>query len=379
MRVRVIIPLVILIGLSLFGYAESSPVNNRNNLSYHEFSRTYGLGYKSVWESVVQVFEENHIPIKSMDEDSGIIVSSDKSLLSKDQKHSAIFNAEDFDCGQPGRFRHFSKVTGTFTVFVKKREGLTTSGREQWQRCSSNGIFEDRFLELQGRNIIFPKPIGISQANLVREEANDLEENKPRVNDPLERMNRFVFKINDKLYFWAIKPVATVYSAFVPLGVRTAIDNAAKNFEFPARFANSILQQRGDKAGIEMERVVINSTLGVGGMFDVAQSKFGISNPDEEDFGQTLAVYGVGSGPFLMLPVLGPSDVRDTFGYAMDHTVFDPLFWISYPTWVSYTVKAEKIVNKASLKAGMYEDFKNSAIDPYVSMRDAYMQRREAR
>ena len=182
--------------------------------------------------------------------------------------------------------------------------------------------------------------------------------------------------MNDKLYFWVIKPTATVYSAFVPLGVRTAIDNAAKNFEFPARFANCVLQKKGEKAGIEIKRVVINSTLGVGGMFDVAKSGFGIKNPDEEDFGQTLAVWRVGSGPFLMLPVLGPSDARDTFGYAVDHTAFDPLFWVTLPTWVSYTVRPEKIVNKASLMPGMYEDFKNSALDPYVSMRDAYMQKR---
>ncbi len=78
-----------------------------------------------------------------------------------------------------------------------------------------------------------------------------------------------------------------------------------------------------------------------------------------------------------MLPVLGPSDTRGAFGYAVDHTAFDPLFWASIPTWVSYTVKAEKIVNKASLMPGKYEDFKNAAVDPYVSLRDAYIQRRE--
>ena len=129
-------------------------------------------------------------------------------------------------------------------------------------------------------------------------------------------------------------------------------------------------------AGIETKRVVINSTLGMGGMFDVAQSGFGINSPHEEDFGQTLTVWGVHSGPFLMLPVLGPSDVRDTFGYAVDHTAFDPLFWVTLPTWVSYTVKPEKIVNKVSLMPGEYEEFKNMALDPYVSMRDAYMQQR---
>jgi phospholipid-binding lipoprotein MlaA len=393
MRKYFIIALVILIGLSFSDSAESSPVSN-NNQSYHEFSKTYGLGYECVWESVVQVFEQNHIPIKSMDKDSGIVVSLDKSLPSKDQRHSGIFNAEDFDCGEPGRFKHFSKTTGTFTVIVKKREDLTivqveASGKalvgdyagiqEQWRNCSSNGILEDKFLELQGRNIFFPEPAGMNLANQAREGEDDLEKgaNKLTVNDPLEGWNRFVFKINDKIYFWALKPAAKVYAAFIPLGLRTAIDNAARNFEFPARFANCVLQKKGEMACVETERVLINSTLGLGGMFDVAQTGFGISGPHEEDFGQTLTVWGVHSGPFLMLPVLGPSDARDTFGYAVDHTAFDPLFWISYPTWVSYTVKAEKIVNKVSLMPGQYEAFKNMALDPYVSMRDAYMQRRE--
>lgn len=394
MRIYLIISLVILIGLSIFGYAESSPINTNDNRTYHEFSKTYGAGYEGVWKSVVQVFERNNIPIKSMDEASGIIVSSDKSLPSRDQKHSGIFDAADCDCGQPGRFEHISKITGKFTVIVKRSGDLTTvqvesSGKalvgrffgkqEQWRNCSSTGVFEDKFLELLTQNIVSGKPMGINQANLAREDANDLEEsaNEPTVNDPLEGLNRFVFNVNDKLYFWVLKPAAKVYSAYVPLGLRTAVDNAAKNFEFPARFANDILQQRVDKADVETRRVLINSTLGLGGMFDVAQSHYGISSPREEDFGQTLAVWGTGSGPFLMLPVLGPSDTRDAFGYAVDHTAFDPLFWTTIPVWVGPAVKAEKIVNRVSLRPGQYEAFKDMALDPYVSMRDAYMQRRE--
>ena len=254
--------LAILIGLSLSDSAKSSPVSN-NNQSYHEFSKTYGLGYDSVWQSVVQVFEQNNIAIKSKDKDSGIIVALDRSLPSKDQRHSGMFNAEDFDCGEPGRFQRFSKTTGTFTVIVKETGGLTTvqveaSGKalvgnlagmqEQWRNCSSNGILEDKFLELQGRNIFFPEPAGMNLANQARENEDDLEKsaNKPAVNDPLEGWNRFVFKINDKIYFWALKPTAKVYAAFIPLGLRTAIDNAARNFEFPARFANCVLQKKGD-------------------------------------------------------------------------------------------------------------------------------------
>lgn len=211
------------------------------------------------------------------------------------------------------------------------------------------------------------------------EQTADIEDsNAQKVSDPLEGMNRAVFKFNDKLYFWALKPAATVYSACVPTKARIAINNAAKNFEFPARFVNCILQHDGEKADTEMKRFIVNSTWGMGGMFDVAQSRLGMSSPHEEDFGQTLAVWGLDSGPFVMLPVLGPSDARDAFGYAVDHTAFDPLFWTSTPVWVGPAVKAEKIVNKVSLMPGQYEAFKQSALDPYASMRDAYMQHRQS-
>jgi hypothetical protein len=169
MRTFLIAALVILISFSLIGCCctESGPVNSKNYQRYYGLSKTYGLGYECVWESVVQVFEQNSIPIKSIDGESGIIVSLDQSLPSKDQEHSGIFNAEDFDCGEPGGFEHFSRRTGTFTVIVKKRDDLTTVqveasckalvgdsiGQGQWRNCSSNGNLEDRFLELQGQNI----------------------------------------------------------------------------------------------------------------------------------------------------------------------------------------------------------------------------------
>jgi phospholipid-binding lipoprotein MlaA len=203
------------------------------------------------------------------------------------------------------------------------------------------------------------------------------ETNRAAVSDPYERFNRAVFNANDKLYFWALRPAATAYAAVVPLEFRTSVNNAAKNFESPARVANCILQRKGCRASTEMKRFLINSTLGLGGMYDFAQSEFGISSPQEEDFGLTLAHYGVGAGAFVMLPLLGPSDARDLLGYGVDHTVMDPMFWIPTAVWVDPAVKAGKILNTTSLRLGKYEEFKKSAVDPYVSMREAYMQHRE--
>ena len=208
-------------------------------------------------------------------------------------------------------------------------------------------------------------------------DSGDKEESPAKqANDPFQGVNRGVFKLNDKVYSWAIKPVATVYASVFPRRFREGVEKAAYNFSFPARFVNNVLQHNGQQADIEMKRFLINSTIGMGGFFDPAADRFGLSKPHEEDFGQTLALWGVGSGPFLMTPVLGPSDARDFFGYAVDKAM-DPMEWVPMAVWVDPTVKAGNLVNSASLKLGTYEDFKASALDPYISMRDAYLQHRE--
>lgn len=200
-------------------------------------------------------------------------------------------------------------------------------------------------------------------------------ETVPKVNDPYEHFNRAMFKINDRVYFWVLKPVATVYAAYFPPGIRIAVRNGFHNLIFPQRFINSLLQKKADRAGTETVRFLINSTLGIGGLVDVAGVNLGIQGHDA-DFGQTLALWGSGSGPFLMIPVLGPSNPRDLVGYGVD-SVMDPIFWIPTDLWVSPTVKVGKIMNNTSLRIGEYEDLKKSALDPYISLRDAYIQYRE--
>ena len=229
--------------------------------------------------------------------------------------------------------------------------------------------------------LFIPGPAGPIGANPAFAWVGDDVENEatpagPQVNDPLQGVNRSVFQFNDKLYFWAVKPAATVYASVVPKEQRENVKSAYDNFVTPARFVNDVLQHKGERADIEAKRFIINSTLGVGGLFDIAQSRFGMAKPPKEDFGQTLGAWGVETGPFLMVPVLGPSDARDLFGYAVD-SAMDPLEWIPLAVWVNPTIKAGKIMNSASLKLGVYEDFKQSALDPYLSMRDGYLQHRE--
>ena len=169
-------------------------------------------------------------------------------------------------------------------------------------------------------------------------------------------------------------PVTTVYKK-LPLPVRDVVHNGFQNLEAPSHFVNFVLQGKPHNAGNEITRFVINSTLGVGGMFDVAQNTFGFQNQDA-DFGQTLGLWCVEPGPYLVVPALGPSNTRDLVGFAAD-SVMDPLFWVPGPSWVLYPVDFVKYTSKASDHIDQYETMKKASLDPYVAMRNAYMQHRD--
>ena len=192
--------------------------------------------------------------------------------------------------------------------------------------------------------------------------------------DPYEQFNRKVFEFNDHVYFYVLKPVDTVYSACLPQDFRTGIRNGFHNLVFPSRFVNSMLQGKPDKAVTETLRFVINSTMGLAGMLDIAQTSFGLAGY-EPDLGQTLAIWGAGSGPFMIIPLLGPSNERDLIGYGVD-SAMDPLFWIPAEWWVSLSVGTGKFINSSSLEGGKYEELKKASLDPYVAMREAYIQYR---
>jgi len=194
--------------------------------------------------------------------------------------------------------------------------------------------------------------------------------------DPIEPFNRAMFVVNDKLYFWVLKPAARGYSAVVPEGGRVAVKRFFTNLTTPVRFVNSALQFKFKRAGTELERFVINTTVGLLGFFDPARDRWGIYLV-REDFGQTLGRYGAGPGFFITWPVFGPSSVRDTVGLVFDFFL-DPVNYL-FPSdgWTAFGVRAYERVNATSLTIGMYEDLKRDAIDPYSFIRDAYHQHRE--
>jgi len=199
------------------------------------------------------------------------------------------------------------------------------------------------------------------------------ESTQVKIADPIESFNRASFWVNDKLYFYLLKPVARVYRV-VPEKGRTSVSRFFSNLATPIRFANCLLQLKIKDAGRELGRLVLNTTVGVGGLLDPAKT-LGMDKK-EEDFGQTLGRYGVGQGFYLVIPVLGPSSLRDGVGIVAD-SFLDPMaYFLEFPERIG--AKAYETVNFISLDKDTYESIKKDSLDPYLFIRNAYAQRREA-
>lgn len=219
------------------------------------------------------------------------------------------------------------------------------------------------------------KPEAVTEPAMEQESENGEIAEETGIADPLEPLNRAMFTVNDKLYFWVLKPVAKGYSVIVPEWGRIRVSNMFQNITMPVRFVNNLLQLKIRGAGTEVLRFVFNTIAGVGGMFDVAKNID--LKPQDEDLGQTLGVYGIGNGFYLVWPLLGPSSLRDTVGTVGDYFL-DPVNYIT-PAVDRIAVRSVDITNQTSLHIGDYEDLKESALDPYVSFRNAYFQHRNSK
>jgi phospholipid-binding lipoprotein MlaA len=194
------------------------------------------------------------------------------------------------------------------------------------------------------------------------------------VSDPLEPVNRLVFEFNDRLYFWFLKPAASFYSYVMPEDLRMLIDNFFRNSTAPVRIVNNLLQGKLEGAGMELARFGINSTIGLAGLADPAKKDFHLEEKDE-DFGQTLGYYGIKHGFYIVWPVIGPLTIRDSIGWIAD-AFLDPFFYLEDDLiWVGVWGADE--INSVSLHIGDYESIKESALDPYISIQDAYIQNRD--
>lgn len=189
--------------------------------------------------------------------------------------------------------------------------------------------------------------------------------------DPLEPMNRVVFKVNDKLDQYVATPVAKGYKAVTPQPVRTAVTNFYSNIADVGNFANNLLQGKGVDAAESLMRVAINSVLGIGGLIDIA-TPAGLQK-HSQDFGLTLGTWGVPSGPYLVLPFFGPSSFRDGVGLYVNFK-FDPTTYMD-PAWRN-SLFAMNVVDVRTNLLGATDLLSLAALDKYAFVRDAYVQRR---
>ena len=193
--------------------------------------------------------------------------------------------------------------------------------------------------------------------------------------DPWEPFNEKMFNFNRGLDRYLLKPAARAYRFVMPEPWQVLIANGFDNINFVPRMVNSLLQGKWGGAGREVSRFLINSTAGIGGLFDPAKDFWGI-HKSREDFGQTLGVWGAGSGPYLVLPFMEPLTVRDGIGKAVDGFM-DPLSYLLPFFWDRLGMKAGDTLNDRALNYDLFQGFEESVIDMYSAVRHGYLQRRQ--
>lgn len=220
-------------------------------------------------------------------------------------------------------------------------------------------------------------PLEMDDPNAIDDDFAFLEdklvEEKIEVPDPLEPVNRVMFGFNDVLYFWVAKPILGAYAGIMPEPARLGIRNFFNNASTPVRLVNCLLQGKFDDANTESRRFVVNTTVGILGFGDPALDQHGWE-PVKEDLGQTLGIYGFDEGFYIVWPFFGPSTARDSVGMAGDQFL-NPLRYVE-DREASIALSVTKGVNAGSFQIGTYEEFKEEAFEPYIAMREFYVQYR---
>lgn len=196
------------------------------------------------------------------------------------------------------------------------------------------------------------------------------------ISDPLEPMNRLFFKFNDELYEWVLKPTTNLYIRVLPRDLRDCFGNFFINIATPISLLNALFQGDFDLMGNVFSRFLINSSLGVYGLVDVAADEFHIDR-ERADFGQTLGKWGLGEGIYFCWPLFGPSNVRDSLGLAVD-SYLHPVAYLYNNRVLDLAYYTTNRVNSMSLNPDIYEDVKRYSLDPYVATRQGYYEYRKA-
>ena len=196
-------------------------------------------------------------------------------------------------------------------------------------------------------------------------------------NDPAEPTNRAMFAVHEAIDRNVLQPIAEAYRAVVPQPIRTGVRNVLGNARTPVILTNDLLQGEGDRARITLGRFMVNTVFGLGGIFDVART-WGVEG-HSEDFGQTLAVWGVGEGPYIFFPILGPSNLRDGIGFGVD-LASNPISYLGQGVIVDvvgYSRIGLTVVDTREDLLDAINGVRATSLDPYSTLRSAYRQRRQ--
>lgn len=223
---------------------------------------------------------------------------------------------------------------------------------------------------------------GLAEDDFLTEEElyGEIDEEPTVVCDPLESVNRLTFKFNDFIYMNVVKHLAKGYQQVTPDPVERGASNFFKNLGYPVRLGGNLLQGRMQGAWLETERFAVNTTLGVVGVFPAADRFESLQPLQPEDMGQAFGSWGIGEGPYLVLPLLGPSNVRDLFGFLGDRAI-NPLkkpYSVISDSEVQTAFGVTEFVVKSPTLMRIYTQMKGGALDPYSSMKNGYSQKRRS-
>jgi phospholipid-binding lipoprotein MlaA len=227
----------------------------------------------------------------------------------------------------------------------------------------------------EGELVLAERPADLFGGYALAQRAQDPADAVDEEYDPWEPFNEKMFAFNRGLDRWVFKPAARAYMVVMPEPWQVLISNGFDNINFVPRLVNSLLQAKWGGAGRELARFLINSTAGIGGLFDPAKDFWGI-HKSREDFGQTLGVWGSGPGPYLVLPFMEPLTVRDGIGKFVDGAM-DPLSYFLPFIWDRLGMKVGDAINDRALNYELFQGFEESVIDMYSAVRHGYLQRRQ--
>ena len=200
------------------------------------------------------------------------------------------------------------------------------------------------------------------------------------ISDPLQPMNRVIFKFNDFVYVNVLRHIANGYAAITPNFIEKGVSNFFQNLKYPVRLAGNLLQGRVKGAQIETERFLVNTTLGIGGVYKAADHFDRMQPIESEDIGQALGAWGIGEGPYLVLPFLGPSNFRDLFGLLGDRAVnpLDAPFLVIDDWELQLALGTAEFINNTPDLINLYMSIKENALDPYSAIKSGYTERRRS-